>query len=167
MKTFIFFALFLASAYGSSVCENAVVDATGFTTQDATIVSKIAYISDFTLTCSNGAKDISLYAETGNGIAGVARTVDGSRYQVSWLMDTVSAPSGVQTIKLYDEQGYSALRKAQRSEESTEGVEPIATISMYHPGAYHGPWIQSETVAVLASIGIFYYAFTQKNIIME
>ena len=37
-------------------CEGAQVDAVGFTTQDATIVTKIAYIADFSLTCSNGAK---------------------------------------------------------------------------------------------------------------
>ncbi|XP_018015087.2 translocon-associated protein subunit delta, partial [Hyalella azteca] len=152
---------------GSSVCENAVVEASGFTTLDATIVSKVAYISDFTLTCSNGAKDISLYAETSSGVAGVARSLDGSRYQVSWISDIASAPSGVQDIKLFDEQGYSALKKAQRSGESSSGVKPLATISLYHPGAYRGPWVQSETIAVICSIAIFYYAFKQKSIITE
>lgn len=38
------------------ICEDAKVDAVGFTTEDGTIVTKIAYIADFTLTCSNGAK---------------------------------------------------------------------------------------------------------------
>ena len=41
---------------GGSVCENPTVDATAYTTLDATLLTKIAYISDFSLTCSNGAK---------------------------------------------------------------------------------------------------------------
>lgn len=165
-KYFLVFAFF-ALTNASSVCENPTVDATGYTTQDATLLTKIAYISDFSLTCANGAKDLSLYAEIGDTVTNVARTPDGIRYQVSWVEDLATAPSGVQNVKLYDEQGYSSLKKAQRSGESTEGIAPLATIAIYHPGAYQGPWVQSETIAILASIGVFYYAFTQKNIIIE
>ncbi|MCL4130096.1 UNVERIFIED_CONTAM: hypothetical protein GTU68_025186 [Idotea baltica] len=148
------------------VCEGAQVEAVGFTTDDATIVTKIAYITDFTLTCSNGVKDISLYAETNSGIIGVARSVDGVHYQVSWVEDTANAPSGDQPIRLFDEHGYAALKKVQRSGEDTSSVKPIATVNLYHPGAYKGPWVQSETVAVLSVIGIYYYAYSQKAIIM-
>ncbi|KAF2357708.1 Translocon-associated [Trinorchestia longiramus] len=82
MKVLALFALLLVGVQGGSVCENAAVEATGFTTLDATIVSKVAYVSEFTLTCSNSAKDISLYAETSSGIASVARSLDGIKYQV-------------------------------------------------------------------------------------
>ena len=58
------------------------MDAVGFTTQDATIVTKIAYVADFTVSCASGASDLNLYAETANGLVSVARSVDGSKYQV-------------------------------------------------------------------------------------
>ncbi|KAK4324842.1 hypothetical protein Pmani_004544 [Petrolisthes manimaculis] len=167
MKLFaIVLAALLALATGET-CTGAQVEAVGFTSLDATIVTKIAYIADFTLSCSNGAKDISLYAETVDGIVGVARSVDGVKYQVSWVEDVATAVSGERPIKLYDEQGYGALRKAQRGNEDTASVEPVATINLYHPGAYKGPWVQSETMAVLAAIFIYYYAYTQKKRLMS
>ncbi|XP_071532063.1 translocon-associated protein subunit delta isoform X1 [Panulirus ornatus] len=158
-------AAFIGAVAGET-CSGAQVDAVGFTSLDATIVTKIAYIADFTLSCSNGAKDVSLYAETIDGIVGIARSVDGVKYQVSWVEDVAYAVSGERPIKLYDEQGYAALRKAQRGNEDTSSVLPIATINLYHPGAYRGPWVQSETMAILAAIFIYYYALTQKNKLM-
>ncbi|MPC22584.1 Translocon-associated protein subunit delta [Portunus trituberculatus] len=134
------FAALVAVAAGET-CTGAQVDAVGFTSQDATIVTKIAYIADFTLSCSNGAK-------------------------VSWVEDVATAVSGERPIKLYDDQGYAALRKAQRGNEDTSTVQPIAVINLYHPGAYRGPWIQSETMAILAAIFIYYYALTQKTRLM-
>ncbi|XP_071532064.1 translocon-associated protein subunit delta isoform X2 [Panulirus ornatus] len=128
-------AAFIGAVAGET-CSGAQVDAVGFTSLDATIVTKIAYIADFTLSCSNGAKDVSLYAETIDGIVGIARSVDGVKYQ------------------------------AQRGNEDTSSVLPIATINLYHPGAYRGPWVQSETMAILAAIFIYYYALTQKNKLM-
>ncbi|KAG0726578.1 Translocon-associated protein subunit delta [Chionoecetes opilio] len=157
---------FLVAVVAGETCTGAQVDSVGFTSQDATIVTKIAYISDFTLSCSNGAKDVSLYAETVDGIVSVPRSVDGVKYQVSWVEDVATAVSGERPIKLYDDQGYAALRKAQRGNEDTSSVQPIAVINLYHPGAYRGPWIQSETMAILAAIFIYYYALTQKTRLM-
>ncbi|ROT81022.1 translocon-associated protein subunit delta [Penaeus vannamei] len=152
----------LVAVAAGETCEGAQVEAVGFTSRDATIVTKIAYIADFTLSCSNGAKDVSLYAETADGIVGVARSVDGLKYGVSWIEDVSAAASGDHPIKLYDEQGYAALRKAQRGNEDSASVTPIATINLYHPGAYKGPWVQSETMAIIFAILIYYYAFTLK-----
>merc|ERR1711872_76460 len=105
----VLFADLVAVAAGET-CEGAQVEAVGFTSEDATLVTKIAYIADFTLSCSNGAKDVSLYAETFDGIVGVARSVDGVKYQVSWVEDVATAASGERPIKLFDEAGYAALR---------------------------------------------------------
>ncbi|XP_045603376.1 translocon-associated protein subunit delta [Procambarus clarkii] len=166
MKAFLALLALMVAAAAGETCTGAQVEAVGFTSQDATIVTKIAYIADFTLSCSNGAKDISLYAETVDGIVGVARSVDGVKYQVSWVEDAATAASGERPIKLYDEQGYAALRKAQRGNEDTSTVQAIATINLYHPGAYRGPWVQSETMAIVAAIFIYYYALTQKTRLM-
>ncbi|KAB7500802.1 Translocon-associated protein subunit delta [Armadillidium nasatum] len=165
VKFNVLFPFLLLSFLGKikgDICEGAQVDAVGFTTEDATLVTKIAYIADFTLTCSNGAKDVSLYAETNAGLVGVAKSVDG----VSWTEDTATAPTGEQPIRLFDEHGYAALKKAQRSGEDSSAVKPIATVKLYHPGAYRGPWVQSETIAIIAIIILYYYAYSQKSIIM-
>merc|ERR1711862_463603 len=166
MKVLVFILATCVAYSAGEACEGAQVDAVSFTAQDATLVTKIAFIADFTLTCSNGAKDVSLYAETVDGVVGVARSVDGVKYQVSWVEDAASAKSGDHMVKLYDEQGYSALRKAQRSGEDTGAVASIATINVYHPGAYKGPWVQSETLAIFFAILIYYYAFSQKAQLM-
>merc|ERR1711931_42068 len=155
-------AAVVAVAAGET-CEGAQVEAVGFTSRDATIVTKIAFIADFTLSCSNGAKDVSLYAETGDGIVGVARSVDGLKYQVSWVEDVSTATSGEKVVKLYDDQGYAALRKAQRGNEDIAAVSPIATINLYHPGAYKGPWVQSESLALFLGILSYAYAYSVKS----
>merc|ERR1712002_846530 len=166
MKVLVVLLAALVAVAVGETCEGAQVEAVGFTSEDATLVTKIAYIADFTLSCSNGAKDVSLYAETFDGIVGVARSVDGVKYQVSWVEDVATAGSGERPIKLFDEAGYAALRKAQRGNEDTATVQPIATINLYHPGAYRGPWVQSETMAIIAAVFIYYYALSQKNKLM-
>merc|ERR1712105_181364 len=82
MKFIGVFITLLAVAYGN-VCENPTVDSVAYTTTDGTLVSKIAFLSDFTVSCSNGAKDLSLYADTGANIISVARA-GALNYQVSW-----------------------------------------------------------------------------------
>ncbi|RXG58268.1 Translocon-associated protein subunit delta, partial [Armadillidium vulgare] len=134
------------------ICEGAQVDAVGFTTEDATLVTKIAYIL---------FHDVSLYAETNAGLVGVAKSVDG----VSWTEDTATAPTGEQPIRLFDEHGYAALKKAQRSGEDSSAVKPIATVKLYHPEPTESR-VQSETIAIIAIIILYYYAYSQKSIIM-
>merc|ERR1712183_137152 len=157
MKFIGVFITLLAVAYGN-VCENPTVDSVAYTTTDGTLVSKIAFLSDFTVSCSNGAKDLSLYADTGANIISVARA-GALNYQVSW--------TGEISAKLYDEQGYSALKKAQRSGESVESIAPLATLNIYHAGTYTGPYVQSDKVAILSAIGVFYYAYSVKSYITE
>lgn len=75
-----FVALFSAS-YALS-CTNPSVQATSFTTQDATIVSQIAFISEFTLTCSNKASETTpLFAEVDGKLTPVVR-VGTDKFQV-------------------------------------------------------------------------------------
>merc|ERR1711931_424717 len=165
MKFIGVFITLLAVAYGN-VCENPTVDSVAYTTTDGTLVSKIAFLSDFTVSCSNGAKDLSLYADTGANIISVARA-GALNYQVSWTEEISAVASGERSVKLYDEQGYSALKKAQRSGESVESIAPLATLNIYHAGTYTGPYVQSDKVAILSAIGVFYYAYSVKSYITE
>lgn len=90
----------------------------------------------------------------------VAKSVVENVYQVSWTQDLVKAYSGTHEIKLYDEEGLSNLKRAQRSD--SQGIEPLYTINLKHPGTYNKPWFQTERIAALASIAVCYLAFKHK-----
>ena len=56
-------------------------------------------------------QDVPLFAQIGDSIIPCGRTPDGSQYVVSWTEDTKIAKSGSHTVKLFDEDGYAALKK--------------------------------------------------------
>ncbi|XP_071439272.1 translocon-associated protein subunit delta [Hetaerina americana] len=148
-------------------CTNPEVSATAFTTQDATVLTSIAYVSEFTLQCSNGAeKDrLPLYAEVNGVTLPTARIgPEGyGRYQVSWTEEISSAHTGDVPVHLYDEDGYATLRKLLRNNEDTSNAKPLVTIVVNHPGAYQGPWVNSEFMAVMLAALVWYLAFTAKS----
>lgn len=83
MLSKIVFSIVLTIFVSSSVladCNNPVITSTSFTTQDATIVSQIAYVSEFTLKCPNDER-VSLFAEVEGKLSPVAQ-VGQNKYQV-------------------------------------------------------------------------------------
>lgn len=72
----------LSGAFAQS-CQNPKVEAASFTSLDATIVSQIAYITEFTLKCDNPLPaNYALYAEV-DGKPLTASKVGENKYQVS------------------------------------------------------------------------------------
>lgn len=72
---------FFNLAQGES-CQNPKVEAASFTSQDATIVSQIAYITEFTLKCDNALPaNYALYAEV-EGKPLTAARIGANKYQV-------------------------------------------------------------------------------------
>lgn len=65
-------------------------------------------------------------------------------------------------MNLFDEEGYAALRKAIRNGEDTSSVKPLAVVVLNHPGAYLGPWINSELLAAFLAAFVTYTAFSAK-----
>lgn len=162
MLSAILFAACLAVSSASS-CPNQELVSTSFTTQDATILTNIAYVSQFKLTCNGQAAEIPLYAEVGGKPLSVVKSKETNEYQVSWLEDTKKAPRGNFEIKVYDDESYAAVRKAQRSGEDASFVTPLGVVVLNHPGAYNGPWINSELAAIIVAVGVLYYAITSKT----
>lgn len=75
-------AIVASSALGLT-CNSPQVESTSFTTQDATIVSQIAFISEFSLKCSNSeATKLPLFAEVDGRLSPVVR-LSADRFQVS------------------------------------------------------------------------------------
>jgi translocon-associated protein subunit delta len=76
----ILLSLFVGLSVASS-CTNPEVKTTFFSTTDATIVSQIAYVAEFSLKCA-GAENIPLFAEVEGKLSPAVRTGD-NKYQVS------------------------------------------------------------------------------------
>lgn len=74
-------SLFVASAYGSS-CTSPKATVTSFSTQDATILTQLAHVGEFSLKCGNGGKP-NLFAEFPCGKVVPVAQVGDDKYQVS------------------------------------------------------------------------------------
>uniref|UniRef100_A0A1B6D3S5 Translocon-associated protein subunit delta n=1 Tax=Clastoptera arizonana TaxID=38151 RepID=A0A1B6D3S5_9HEMI len=143
-------------------CSKPEVSATSYTTQDATVLTNIAFVTEFTLKCDSGVKRIPLYAEI-NGKTLPAARISDDKYQVSWVEEIKKARSGDYNVNLFDEESYGILRKAIRSGEDISTVKPLVTVTVNFPGAYQGPWVNSEFMAAFLSILVWYLAFSAKS----
>lgn len=52
--------------------------------------------------------------------------------QVSWSESNKKARTGEIRLRLYDDEGYGAAKKAQRNNEELSKVKELTTISFYH-----------------------------------
>lgn len=127
-------ALIGFSAANSNICTKPEVSAQSYTTPDATILTNIGFVAEFSLKCGNGVQNPSLFAELGGKTQSVAR-IGNNKYQVSWAEDVKKAQRGDYTINIYDEENYAALRKAMRNNEDISSVKlaqpAIAIISKF------------------------------------
>nr|CAI5838872.1 unnamed protein product [Callosobruchus analis] len=137
-------------------CENPQIVSTSYTTQDATILKHVAYIANFHVECKKGDAG-NLYALLDDSVTPIA-SVGKGKYQVSWTEDVKTAKTGEITINIYDETGYSSVRKAQRAGDNLSTVPVFAKIVINHPGVYAGPWFSCECLAVGFSVIVAYMA---------
>ncbi|KAB0801539.1 hypothetical protein PPYR_05893 [Photinus pyralis] len=142
-------------------CKNAEISSKSFTTQDATIVTNIAYISEFSVKCGSGSLSHA-YADVEGTVVPVFETAP-STFQVSWTEEIKNARRGEIKIRLFDEDGYTALRKALRANEDISTVSPLFSVSVSHPGAFNGPWLKSEFLAVALSVVVAYLALSSRS----
>merc|ERR1712223_828054 len=145
-----------------ATCENPKVQASSYTSSDSQVLTHIPFITEFTLSCSNGASNIPLYASVKGALVPVQQTSDGKKYQVAWTEELKDAKAGDYEINFYDDTGYSALKRILERGEDAIGVKPLVTIVVNFPGAYSGPWINSEHTAAILSAVVFYLAYSSK-----
>lgn len=151
-------------------CKVKDVNSAAYTTTDGLIVSSVAHITTFSLVCESGkGEHLSLFASVpsaGKQVP-VTRSLDGQTYEVSWVEEMSRSSSGDKAVKIYDEERYSLLRKAQRKAEeigsSVESVEPLVTLIVNHRGTYRGPLIPAEVFAVAVILVIYYLAHSAKS----
>ncbi|XP_078413075.1 translocon-associated protein subunit delta, partial [Cetorhinus maximus] len=123
------------------------------------------FIVEISLTCKNGAQNVALYADVNSKQFPVTRGQDIGRYQVSCSAEHKAAKSGTYEVKFFDEESYSALRKAQRGSENVSTIKPLFTVSVDHRGAWSGPWVTMEVVAAAMGLLVYYLAFRVKSTI--
>lgn len=86
---------------------------------------------------------------------------------MSWNEEIKKARSGDYVIRLFDDEGYGAVRKAQRSDGDVNAVKSLAKIVVRHPGAYSGPWVNSELMATVLAFTTAYIAIATRNKILS
>lgn len=161
MKHVAAFLAVLAVASASSCSSPKVTSTTSFTTQDATVITNIAYVVKFSATCGQ-ASFSNLYADI-DGVVLPVSVIGKDNYQVSWTEEIKTAKSGERVVRLFDEDGYTALRKAVRAGESTAAISELFTVSLNHPGAFNGPWLKSEFLALSLSFVVAYLAISSRS----
>ncbi|XP_076357507.1 translocon-associated protein subunit delta-like isoform X1 [Tachypleus tridentatus] len=145
------------------ICSNPSVTSNIYTTTDGMILSDIAFVAELVVTCQNGVKDLALYADVDGVTIPAMKSLDNNKYQVSWTEVPKKVHDAVRILRMYDEEGYSALRKVQRSGEDTSSITPLFTVTINHQGTYQGPWVQSELIAVLLAVFLWYLAYSTKS----
>uniref|UniRef100_A0A8U7NVU8 Translocon-associated protein subunit delta n=1 Tax=Corvus moneduloides TaxID=1196302 RepID=A0A8U7NVU8_CORMO len=119
-------------------CPEPTIAPSYYTTSDAVIASESVFVVEISLVCKNGA-------------------------QVSWSLEHRQAQSGTYEVKFFDEESYSALRKAQRNNEDVSRIRPLFTVNVDHRGAWNGPWVSTEVVAAAIGLVVYYLAFSTKS----
>ncbi|KAG7212566.1 hypothetical protein KM043_012867 [Ampulex compressa] len=147
----------------AETCQKPEVVASAYVTEDATILTNVAFTTQFVLKCSNGVKGISLYAEVEGKSLPAARLSADNKYQISWTEEIKKVRSGDYNIKVYDEEKYAAIRKAIRNGEDPSSVKPLVVVVVNNPGVYLGPWVNSELLAALLGSLVLYSALSAKS----
>ena len=156
------FHIFFTAAACAESCSNPKVDAISYTPSDAQVLSHIAFLTEFTLTCSNNGMMNNLYADVDGSLLPVMKSADGSKYLVSWTKEIKHAKTGDYSVNLYDDEGYASVKRILERGENPLNAKPVATIVVNYPGAYKGPWINSELLALTLAMLVFYLAFSSK-----
>ena len=72
------------------------------------------------------------------------------------------AKTGDHEVNLYDDEGYAAVKRVVERGEDPASVKPLVTIVVNFPGAYKGPWVNSEHMALILAALVFYMAYSTK-----
>lgn len=83
--------------------------------------------------------------------------------QVSWSEEVKTSSKGEYKVRIFDEESYGQLRKAQRAGDNLSKVKELTSVVVKHSGVFKGPWINSELLATILGCGIAYVALFTRN----
>jgi hypothetical protein len=124
------------------------------------LANQIGFITEFKLKCKSEINTIPIFAEVNGNIYPVFRVKED--YQFSWSEEKEKAKTGTREVRLFDEEQFSAYRKAQRAGE-TPSVKPLAIVYAKYSGKF-GPnlFVSSEFLVLASSIFVAYVAFQNR-----
>ncbi|XP_031421541.1 translocon-associated protein subunit delta [Clupea harengus] len=163
MRLFVAVLALCLSLCAAETCTDPTFSPSTYTTTDAVISSETVFIVELSLACSNGVQSVILYADVNGKQFPVTRGQDVGKYQVSWSTPHKQASSGTYEVKFFDEESYSALRKAQRNNEDVASIKPLFSVNVDHRGAWNGPWVSTEILAAVMGILVYYLAYSTKS----
>ena len=164
-----FFILISVTLVKSETCTSPSTSVTTYTSRSVALSTEVDYIADFSVKCKEGVNRLNLYAELEPGyLIPVAYNDANNQYQVSWSKPHKSAVTGTITLKIFNDEGLAAYRKAQRNNEGTDKVEALLKVEVNHPGvSREGLFVQTEFLAVVVALLVWWVGNSWKSQIME
>ncbi|CAF2099497.1 unnamed protein product [Rotaria magnacalcarata] len=156
----------LAFAQGES-CESPQFQVASYSTRDGRLAAESAAELEITVKCKSGKQPSTLYADINGQTVPCAQSIGSpGKYFVSIaVVSHKQLTSGRTTVRLYDDDSYSAMRKA-RTDEAVRAVKPFGTVELNHPGVSYGPWLPSEFFAVTIFGAVWWAAYRERSIIL-
>jgi translocon-associated protein subunit delta len=110
-------------------------------------------------------KNVAFFAELNGKLLSSSSDESGEKYQIGWSESHKTARTGQIKLRVFDEDGFSALKKAQRNNEDVSKVKEIRVIDFYHQGTYSGPYVQSELLVTILFAAVYYWASKNRSLI--
>lgn len=82
---------------------------------------------------------------------------------MSWNEDVKTSSKGEYKVRIFDEDSFGQLRKAQRAGDDLSSVKELAAVAIKHPGVFRGPFVNSEFLALGLGVAIAYLAFYTRS----
>ncbi|RNA23011.1 Translocon-associated subunit delta [Brachionus plicatilis] len=163
MISIIFGILLLATFSLGQQCNQAkIINVRTWTSENSKLNIETAYIIQFKAQCQNNARNVPFYGEIDGKFLVSSADATGETYEISWSEPIKKARSGEIKVRIFDEEGYGAFRKAQRSGDFSK-IKELHTVTLYHQGSYKGPSIQIEFLVTILFGVIFYFAKSSIN----
>ncbi|VDK61548.1 unnamed protein product [Onchocerca ochengi] len=118
---------------GAVTCESPNHSAVAFSTTDAFFHFSTTYIIEFNLQCANNVKDMAVYGVVNGRIYQAAISEETSKHQISWQLEHDESAAQTFNVVIYDDDGLTAYRKAERSHDDTSKVKSLFTVQLKHP----------------------------------
>lgn len=85
----------------AETCQKPEVVSSTYVTEDATVLTDVAFTTQFVLKCSNGVKGLSLYAEVEGKTLPAVRLSADNKYQVNHMYNCTVDQAMVSSVMLH------------------------------------------------------------------
>ncbi|CAF1121012.1 unnamed protein product [Rotaria sp. Silwood1] len=160
--------LALVAVAQGETCESPQFSVVSYSTRDGRLAIESAAQLEINVKCKSGKQPSTLYADINGQVVPCAQSITSpGKYYVGVAAAThKQLASGRTTVRLYDDDSYSALRKA-RTDEAVRAVKPFGEVELNHRGVSYGPWLASEFYAVTIFGLVWWAAYRERSRILS